>query len=117
MSSRSLSPDAFFFFSAVDDRCDLHSFPTRRSSDLQPRGRAHTRRLVEEVGSQHCELRERPRAPARVERSEEHTSELQSLRQLVCRLPLEKKKSRCRERRRTRRDCSAPTSAKRPCTR
>src|SRR5436853_5006468 len=31
-------------------------------------------------------------AEARVERSEEHTSELQSLRHLVCRLLLEKKK-------------------------
>src|SRR5262245_64698025 len=30
--------------------------------------------------------------PARAERSEEHTSELQSLRHLVCRLLLEKKK-------------------------
>src|SRR5947199_6694688 len=33
-------------------------------------------------------------APARVPRSEEHTSELQSLRHLVCRLLLEKKKPR-----------------------
>src|SRR5205814_10480628 len=31
--------------------------------------------------------------PIRVERSEEHTSELQSLRHLVCRLLLEKKKN------------------------
>src|SRR5258705_5903926 len=30
------------------------------------------------------------------DRSEEHTSELQSLRHLVCRLLLEKKKDRCR---------------------
>src|SRR5947199_7891058 len=33
-------------------------------------------------------------SPARVLRSEEHTSELQSLRHLVCRLLLEKKKRR-----------------------
>src|SRR5437899_8074156 len=33
-----------------------------------------------------------PRVPARRGRSEEHTSELQSLRHLVCRLLLEKKK-------------------------
>src|ERR1035438_10575432 len=31
----------------------------------------------------------------RIARSEEHTSELQSLRHLVCRLLLEKKKKRC----------------------
>src|SRR5947199_2282736 len=34
----------------------------------------------------------RPDAQPAVARSEEHTSELQSLRHLVCRLPLEKKK-------------------------
>src|SRR2546425_6912168 len=36
----------------------------------------------------------RPRTPARRLRSEEHTSELQSLAYLVCRLLLEKKKNR-----------------------
>src|ERR1035441_11007565 len=35
-------------------------------------------------------------------RSEEHTSELQSLRHLVCRLLLEKKNKKCRRRRRPR---------------
>src|SRR5262245_63785492 len=35
-----------------------------------------------------------PRASARAKRSEEHTSELQSLRHLVCRLLLEKKKNK-----------------------
>src|SRR5499426_4732148 len=34
-----------------------------------------------------------PETPARARRSEEHTSELQSLRHLVCRLLLEKKKN------------------------
>src|SRR5437899_6203199 len=44
--------------------------------------------------------REVPRPPARhVERSEEHTSELQSLRQIVCRLLLEKEKKRDTSRR------------------
>src|SRR5205814_8195994 len=36
------------------------------------------------------------RPPISVKRSEEHTSELQSLRHLVCRLLLEKKKKRAR---------------------
>src|SRR5437899_9480855 len=36
----------------------------------------------------------RLRVDERAGRSEEHTSELQSLRHLVCRLPLEKKKQR-----------------------
>src|SRR5437868_10221708 len=82
----------------------LHSFPTRRSSDLLksrfPEKPEAWRRLdvaiiqhviVEEV----CQLRQT--------RSEEHTSELQSRFDLVCRLLLEKKKItdviyiRCRE--------------------
>src|SRR6476659_10368169 len=41
-----------------------------------------------------CRLRSRPRRRACWSRSEEHTSELQSLRQLVCRLLLEKKKQK-----------------------
>src|SRR5687767_15261217 len=46
------------------------------------------------VATQHCErssIRDREEQPA-VSRSEEHTSELQSLAYLVCRLLLEKKK-------------------------
>src|SRR5690349_23097329 len=38
--------------------------------------------------------RRRPAVPARSRRSEEHTSELQSRRDLVCRLLLEKKKKK-----------------------
>src|SRR5438270_6007442 len=62
---------------------DLPSFPTRRSSDLR-RGRQDVRlRSIETRGHR------RPPAPDR--RSEEHTSELQSQSNLVCRLLLEKK--------------------------
>src|SRR5438046_7686599 len=73
-----LSP--LFFFICYHTLRDLHSFPTRRSSDLGVgdllrRGLA-PQRLPQELG----------RA-----RSEEHTSELQSLTNLVCRLLLEKK--------------------------
>src|SRR5438045_8469792 len=63
----------------------LHSFPTRRSSDL-PTIPAH---------------KSETRSPYRFSissisnRSEEHTSELQSLRHLVCRLLLEKKNKNC----------------------
>src|SRR5688572_31339232 len=74
----------------------LHSFPTRRSSDLA-RG---ARRADRWGGRGHH--RARPRVQAiekrrRVghvgeKRSEEHTSELQSQSNLVCRLLLEKKK-------------------------
>src|SRR5439155_25124070 len=75
-----------FFSSWIADHRDLHSFPTRRSSDLPAARRAlsrsgHFRRRA--VGND-----------ARVRlgfRSEEHTSELQSRGHLVCRLLLEKK--------------------------
>src|SRR5207248_10970310 len=74
-----------FFFIRSGDHRDLHSFPTRRSSDLP---RTSVSRLLI------C-----PNAPSAVEiiceatRSEEHTSELQSPYDLVCRLLLEKKKN------------------------
>src|SRR5439155_22032817 len=89
----------FFFFQRSAAHRDLHSFPTRRSSDLpstpsstptrctrrwcvrrrrSSRGASSTRRS-------RCTWT--PRA-----RSEEHTSELQSRGHLVCRLLLEKKK-------------------------
>src|SRR5688572_32514164 len=76
-------------------RCDarrpiLPSFPTRRSSDL-PVLRCGTRRVLEEgeepVGADAVPFAEEVRR----ERSEEHTSELQSQSNLVCRLLLEKK--------------------------
>src|SRR5947209_14980814 len=70
----------FFFFRCDGDHRDLHSFPTRRSSDLAP-GRDRIFRTAprgERLGSL-------------AGRSEEHTSELQSRQYLVCRLLLEKK--------------------------
>src|SRR5206468_12241525 len=89
----------FFFFYCYGVHRDLHSFPTRRSSDLRSRvglgallvgyydggelryagkvGTGYTREVL-------FDLRDR--------RSEEHTSELQSRSDLVCRLLLEKKK-------------------------
>src|SRR5437764_8075704 len=77
---------------------DIHSFPTRRSSDLQCRfgalGRSTVRqRSVVEALRMLMELARGPQPPAKPRRrSEEHTSELQSPMYLVCRLLLEKKK-------------------------
>src|SRR5699024_12451154 len=85
---------------------DLHSFPTRRSSDLHairqmPRLAKQLRdqltALNEEmletaIEAPLAELAERYRGHDGVQRSEEHTSELQSRFDLVCRLLLEKKK-------------------------
>src|SRR5205814_7824936 len=74
-----------FFFQYYADPRDLHSFPTRRSSDLTSPTRSGL----------NCATRRARRwsSPVARRRSEEHTSELQSLRHLVCRLLLEKKKT------------------------
>src|SRR6266481_5190133 len=73
-----------FFFLCYGDHRDLHSFPTRRSSDL-----------LDHVAEGHdtpdiftAALRT-PVAGVLSARSEEHTSELQSQFHLVCRLLLE----------------------------
>src|SRR5690606_41828568 len=81
---------------------NLHSFPTRRSSDLLK---------IDELGVSAGQAGMLPRVGANLSdnrsiqnisqtrsngRSEEHTSELQSRENLVCRLLLEKKKDRQR---------------------
>src|SRR5205814_9872516 len=105
-----------FLYSYSVDSQDLHSFPTRRSSDLNYPAIAgcvnedsaretlacDQRTIVQParlfvrgcVGQQLCDrLLDIGDADGLLEvRSEEHTSELQSLRHLVCRLLLEKKK-------------------------
>src|SRR5437899_4352164 len=76
-----------FVFSCYANHSALHSFPTRRSSD-------HLALLKRALGLLELALQPRECVEARNAqvRSEEHTSELQSLRHLVCRLLLEKKK-------------------------
>src|SRR5690606_40107967 len=94
-----------------DDHRNLHSFPTRRSSDLH-HGHMRASRCegigdsqIDAAGSP-CDENRRPRKikirhkPSsrsihilKHYRSEEHTSELQSRENLVCRLLLEKKKT------------------------
>src|SRR5438046_6697901 len=85
---------SFYFYCSGDHR-NLHSFPTRRSSDLETSGGARpdvVRALHRVVGQgRACH---RYRGFQRQGRSEEHTSELQSLTNLVCRLLLEKKKTK-----------------------
>src|SRR5262245_66578871 len=94
--SVTLTPLSLFFQSHGAHR-DLPSFPTRRSSDLRARAgpagpNSGGRRGARRRGG--AAVLPRPgRLPAR-RRSEEHTSELQSLRHLVCRLLLEKKKKK-----------------------
>src|SRR5439155_6582289 len=102
---------SYFLLFAHGHHRDLHSFPTRRSSDLadagaalpdvrcgagallvallQLRAAAGVARHAEGDGRRVLLLRVAPLQPPR---SEEHTSELQSRGHLVCRLLLEKKK-------------------------
>src|SRR5699024_12549161 len=89
---------------------DLHSFPTRRSSDLWERLAASlTGRGSSSAGSCAapasasrciaCSVASKTSSrPGITTRSEEHTSELQSRFDLVCRLLLEKKEGKVAER-------------------
>src|SRR5690606_42092331 len=91
---RSRCPSSPFSICSSADRRALHSFPTRRSSDLTGRVHQHDR------GSGHPRGRADPHPAALPDprqghvqrgRSEEQTSELQSRENLVCRLLLETK--------------------------
>src|SRR5438093_13743304 len=86
---------SFFFYCSRHHR-HLPSFPTRRSSDLTrvrcvSASISSSGALRTTSGSLLSSVRCRF---SRAARSEEHTSELQSLTNLVCRLLLEKKKQR-----------------------
>src|SRR5205823_15040777 len=98
-----------FFLSGSRPPRHLHSFPTRRSSDLARRPaadhamRGSVRLAVRRARDRCPRAARRPwmggvqpwpsyRSRASIARSEEHTSELQPLAYLVCRLLLEKKK-------------------------
>src|SRR5438552_13905628 len=97
-----------FFSSCIADHSDLHSFPTRRSSDLlisSARPQVSSTKVLQppirrSVWYRPVSTITPTLAPAIIEkrginpasrRSEEHTSELQSPDHLVCRLLLEKK--------------------------
>src|SRR5437867_9574023 len=97
------------FFYSYDDHPHLHSFPTRRSSDLissviTTQFGYHIIKLSEKIPARKVELAKvsddlkdflkRQELEKQVPRSEEHTSELQSPYDLVCRLLLEKKKKK-----------------------
>src|SRR5690606_40755574 len=102
------------FFRCYGSHLDLHSFPTRRSSDLsficfltaRYTKKAPSRMIPKKVPPSPKNLKVRMRSSLAMRcsycwysagwvarfRSEEHTSELQSRENLVCRLLLEKKK-------------------------
>src|SRR5438445_3694584 len=89
-----------FFISRHGPHLALHSFPTRRSSDLfSYNSFARSGGLLRDhsTGNPECVLSSGARSVTKrpdeavSPRSEEHTSELQSRQYLVCRLLLEKK--------------------------
>src|SRR5205823_13589837 len=106
-----------FFFSYYGDHRHLPSFPTRRSSDLRAAeceaplqfvtesydcspialpGQHQKQNAAVAIAAIHAaniDIDDKAIATAAFCRSEEHTSELQSLAYLVCRLLLEKKKN------------------------
>src|SRR5206468_11609043 len=101
------SPPFFFVLSPSGTHPSLRSFPTRRSSDLAlvetlgiatERGRIVVNGDLSINGTPglwaigDCAQVPNERSPLTTMRSEEHTSELQSRSDLVCRLLLEKKK-------------------------
>src|SRR5690349_25054462 len=105
MCARSTVSFTFFVCFGCGHARHLHSFPTRRSSDLSISQK--TNALSRVRGVRICGTRQptnnphatTARTPERCrrsagKRSEEHTSELQSRRELVCRLLLEKKNNR-----------------------
>src|SRR2546422_3776196 len=95
-----LSLVIFFFFLMIRRPPRSTLFPTRRSSDLHSSS-SRWNGALEEAGLVERQLLRRAQARGRPhrlvekrprDRSEEHTSELQSRLHLVCRLLLEKKK-------------------------
>src|SRR5690606_41823667 len=83
-------PFLCFFFYAYGAHRDLHSFPTRRSSDLALLDALFQQFVRAGLLQRKMHALRGERFAAR-DRSEEHTSELQSRENLVCRLLLEKK--------------------------
>src|SRR5690349_22955467 len=93
------APISDFFFNGPATT-EIYTFPTRRSSDLLTADLG--RDVAAALGDRnalmlvnHGIVTVGPDVPTAVMRSEEHTSELQSRRELVCRLLLEKKNICC----------------------
>src|SRR5437588_8644768 len=93
LSRRSLSQSLLFFFFNDTATTEIYTLSLHDALPIfagaaPARGRASAARRTLRIGCRQNPLRRTPRPP----RSEEHTSELQSHSDLVCRLLLEKKK-------------------------
>src|SRR2546425_9009858 len=81
-------------FRSGSQRVEERGFPDVRETDDAEAQHVRTRNA--EVGTRNMHVRSAFRVPTSAfSRSEEHTSELQSLAYLVCRLLLENKKDHC----------------------
>src|SRR5438105_12100243 len=101
----------FSFYGSAAHRV-LHSFPTRRSSDLNLLDWSESCSSVGHGGdrlgaAKPIDFGGTGATRGKKERSEEHTSELQSRVDLVCRLLLEKKKKQKRKKRKTNSEADA----------
>src|SRR5438270_121428 len=102
------APRAALYCAVPGGHRHVHPFPTRRSSDLPRPAAPPERRAARDGGRRRpapharSSRGHRPAPPSarpqRGRRSEEHTSELQSQSNIVCRLLLEKKKDCCNPR-------------------
>src|SRR5256885_17122728 len=84
---------SFFFFFNDTATTEIYTLsPTRRSSDLREKPDHRAEHDAVEQQPQRIQRGQAQALPVLKDRSEEHTSELQSPCNLVCRLLLEKKK-------------------------
>src|SRR4051795_1101219 len=88
--SRILLPSLLFFFFFFNDTATTEIYPLSYTTLF----RSVRARLFHRRAADRDDLLARRVRPARLRRSEEHTSELQSHSHLVCRLLLEKKKNK-----------------------
>src|SRR5258706_1738338 len=93
-----LLPILFFFFFNDTATTEIYTLSLHDALPISPRGGSRSSSGSPSSSSRRspcarCSSRRRSRTRAQGDRSEEHTSELQSLTNLVCRLLLEKKKT------------------------
>src|SRR5215212_11980858 len=89
MSLKSVWFSCLFFFFIDTATPEIYTLSLHDALPIWPRGRTPPSSLSRRARGSRSTRSMRPRS-----RSEEHTSELQSLRHLVCRLLLEKKKKK-----------------------
>src|SRR5438874_13275010 len=95
-SAKSSDPSAVYYVALIRSLLFLFFFNDTATTDIYTLSLhdALPISLCRPAGTPRREISAAQRPPPEISRSEEHTSELQSRRDLVCRLLLEKKKTR-----------------------